>query len=328
MPISFPQVRVTINGMNVQGVTGIMVEQTGYYAADRFAIELAMGAAPLFDAGYYSELGLAEIIIEVANYQAGFVGLMTGQIDNIKIDFASNLVSLSGRDLSARLIDAEISETFVNQTSSQIAGTLAVRHGLTPNVTATSTPIGQYYELDHARSVLGLNSRSGSEWDLMVQLAQLENFSLSIVGETLNFLNQVLQQPTLLNVQDCMELSIDLATTLPTTTIVKSWNTRNKAALTQSAGAVSGGKTTLIKPNLTTEQAQLIASNHLMALTAHSGIMTAKIPGELELLPAARILLAGTESSLDQIYMTDSIVRRISVADGFTQMIRAHAVPG
>jgi hypothetical protein len=162
----------------------------------------------------------------------------------------------------------------------------------------------------------------------MVQLAQLENFSLSVVGKTLNFLNQVLQQPTLLNVQDCMELSIDLATTLPTTTIVKSWNTRNKAALTQSAGAASGGKTTLIKPNLTTEQAQLLASNHLMALTAHSAIMTAKIPGELEMLPAARILLAGTESFLDQIYMADSIVRRISVADGFTQMIRTHAVPG
>ncbi|MDE8348941.1 MAG: hypothetical protein POG74_05575 [Acidocella sp.] len=305
-----------------------MVEQTGYYSADRFTIELAMGAAPLFSAGYYSELGLAEITIEVANYPAGFSGLITGQIDNIRIDFTTSLVKLSGRNLSARLIDAEISDTFVNQTSSQIAETLALRHGLVPNVTVTSTPIGQYYELDHARSVLGLHSRSGNAWDLMAQLAQLENFSLSVVGKILNFLPPLLLQAAFLNVQSCIDLSFDMATTLPTTAIVKSWNTRNKIALNHSVGGMSGGITTLIKPNLTSEQAQLIATNHLLMLTLHSRIMKAKIPGELSMMPGTAILLAGTGSSFDQMYVVDSIVREISVKDGFTQTIRAHAVSG
>ena len=85
------------------------------------------------------------------------------------------------------MIDAEIAQSYVNQTASQIAGTIAVEHGLIPNITKTSRLVGQYYQRDHARTVLGLNSRVTTEWELLTTLAREEDFLVSVINGTLNF---------------------------------------------------------------------------------------------------------------------------------------------
>ena len=96
-------------------------------------------------------------------------------------------VEVDGRDLTARLLDARTQETFSNQTASEIAETLAGRHGLTPNVTATSTLAGRYYEAEHDRITLGQFSRATTEWDLLTYLAAREGFEAYISGQTLTF---------------------------------------------------------------------------------------------------------------------------------------------
>jgi phage protein D len=325
LQVNQPQVQVSIGGAAIPGAVSVEIEQVAYFAADRFAVVFAMGAAET-GAAYFAALGAQTVVIEAALAPGGFVSLLTGQVDNIRLDMPRNIAILTGRDLSAGLIDTEIAETFANQTASQIAQAIAARHSLTPNVSATSTPVGQYYDLDHARSALGLNSRAGTEWNLLSWLALIEGFVLSVTGTTLNFGPVPPGTPLFLTPLDCMELILDSATAIPATATVKSWNTRSKTIVTQTAGTGQGLSTTLIRPNLTSQQAMNLADNHLAGLAQHGTIMVATMPGELTLVPGATINLSETNSAFDQTYMVDTIRRSIDSARGFTQIVRAHAV--
>ncbi len=266
---------------------------------------------------------MAPIAIDIA-LSDGFVNMVTGQVDNVRFDFVENLVVIGGRDLSARLIDAEISEAFYNQTSSQIAEQLAGRHGLAANVTTTSTSVGQYYELDHARSTISLHSRMTTEWNLLTQLAQLEGFALSVKGETLNFGPSATALPVFMTLRDMMTLEIDTATTLPEAATVKSWNTRSKTSVSQTTGVAN--PTVIVRPNLSAAQASAAADNHLAMLTRHKTILHATMPGDVVLAPDMPIALSGTGSPLDQIYLVDRITRTVGARSGFVQVVRAHAV--
>ncbi len=324
MPVNQPQIRVTIGGVPVPGVIAAEVESVAFFAADRFSVAFSLTASGMTFDDFAAEGGQV-VTIEVSVREFGYVALLTGQVDNTVSDLLLKRVTVSGRDLSARLIDSEIAETFANQTSSQIASLLCSRHDLTAKVTKTSTLVGQYYELDHARSSLGVNSRGGTEWNLLSWLALLEGFSLSVTGTTLTFGVPALLGPFPLNVQSCIDLAIDVARSLPKTTIVKSWNARNKVTTTQSAGG--GGKTaTLIRPGLSSQQASKLAENHLMTLQTHGTILTARFPGETSLVPGATISLDGTESHYDGTYAIDVITRSIDAERGFVQRIRAHAL--
>jgi hypothetical protein len=314
-----------VDGLQIQGVVALEVESLGYFCADRFRIDFAIGAGltPVAD---FAALTAQTITIDVAATGAGFATLLTGQIDNVRIFLSENLVTLSGRDLAAQLIDTEISETFANQTSSQIALTIAGRHGLTPNVTGTGTPVGQYYELDHARSALGAHARATTEWNLLTWLAEIENFTLSVTGTALNFGPPAVGIPTLLTPQNFMTLCCDRATTIPTMVRVVSWDSRNKTVNTRSAGTAVGLSTTLVRPNMTAAQAEDMAANHLAALGQHITILTGTMPGDLVLSPAAQFLLAGTDSPLDQLYAVTAVTRSLDSRTGFTQSVRAYAV--
>jgi len=324
LPAEQPQLRLSIAGVPVPGAVSLEIESVAYFSASRFRIEFAIGAAAFTTAAYFAALGLQTITIEAALSGFGYATLLTGQIDNIRIDLLSNTAVLSGRDLSARLIDTEISQTFANQTSSQIATTIADRHGLTANVTSTSILVGQYYELDHARSALGVNSRTTTEWNLLVELAKIENFVLSVTGTTLNFGPAVAGQPVFVTPQRFISLSLDVATTIPMSAQVKSWNTRQKAVVSESAG--SGAATTIIRPNLTAAQAQSVAANHLSTLRQHGTLMVGTMPADVTLMPGMELVLTGTNSALDQTYRVSAVSRLLQAKTGFTQTVLAFGV--
>lgn len=325
MPLEQPQLRPSIGGVPVPGAVSLEIDAVGYFSAARFRIGFALGAGPSTTIGYFSGLGLQMITIEAALNGFGYVTLLTGQIDNILVDLLTNSVVLSGRDLSARLIDAEISETFANQTASQIATSIAGRHQLAANVTATSTPVGQYYELDHARNALGVHASATTEWNLLTLLAQAENFALSVTGTTLNFGPPQPGVAVAVTRQNFIGLSFDVAAGLPTGTTVKSWNSRNKMAVSGTAG--SGANTTLIRPNLTAAQAQTMAENHLATLGGHGTLLTGTMPADVTLMPGMQLAFSGTNSPFDQTYTVTSVSRSLRGRSGFIQTVRANAVP-
>ncbi len=323
LPVDQPQVLAQIAGATVPGVTFMEVENVGYFAADRFRIGFAIGATDFTTAQYFSSLGMQVITISAAIAGSGFLSLITGQIDNIEIDFGANNVVLAGRDLAARLIDTELSETYVNQTASQVAIQIAEQFNLTPDVTSTSTMIGQYYEIDHARTIMNLHSRNMTAWDLLTGLAYIEGFSLSVSGTVLYF-GPVQAGPVLaLTVNNFSHLMVDMAATVPTGTMVKSWNIRNKKTIMQSSG--HGFSPTIIKPNLTSSQAGDLAACHLALLNRHKTMLMGTMPADLTTMPGQQFVLSGTGSVFDQTYTVEVIRRSVRAKRSFSQTVRAFA---
>ena len=326
MPVEYPVLQVTIDSLYVPGVIFLEIESVGFFSADRFRIGFSLGSGALNSISYFISLGMKTINIDAALDGSEFANIITGQIDNISIELSENIAVLTGRDLSARLIDTEISETFSNQTSSQIATLIAVRNQLIPNVTPTSMTIGQYYEIDHARTGLGLNSRTTTEWNLLSSLAKIENFILSVSGSTLNFGTMNYNSPVFMSPDDFILLNFDIATTLPKNVNVKSWNSRNKISVFESAGNFNGKSTTIIRPNLSSQQSLKLAKSHLSILNQHYTILLGTVPGELTLMPGMQISLNGTNSSLDQIYNISMVRRIFQDRNGFVETIQAYLI--
>lgn len=325
LPLEQPQIRVSLGGVPVPGVVSLEIEAVAYFCASRFEVVFAIGASALTTVAYFAGCGRQGVTIEASLGGFGYTRLLSGQIDNVRLDLAAGTAALCGRDFAALLIDAEISETFANQTSSQIATTIAGRHGLTANVTVTTTAVGQYYELDHARNALGLHARTTTEWSLLVALAQAEGFSLSVTGKTLNF-GPGVTTTVVVTPANFMHLVLDMAPNLPTGATVKSWNSRNKTAVSQSVG--SGAMTTLIRPNINAAQAQTVAGAHLATLGMQAVILAGTMPADVTLTPGATLVLSGTNSVFDQSYTVEAVARTLRGRSGFAQFVRAFGKEG
>ncbi len=306
------------------GLVELEVDAGGIFLAGRFLAGFAIGISAAFGGDFFAGLMNQEILIEVAPSGLGYVTLLMGGIDAVRIDWVKNIAYILGRDQTSLLIDAEIAQSYVNQTASQIAGTIAVEHGLIPNITKTSRLVGQYYQRDHARTVLGLNSRVTTEWELLTTLAREEDFLVSVINGTLNFGPAQINTPAVIVPGIFSELAFDIITALPKAVTVKSWNCRSKAVVTGNYG--SGLTATIIRPNLMQEQAGTLAQTHAQILSQHQMIMLARMPGETQLMPGQQVVIAEAGVGFDQTYIIDAVMRRLNGKEGFVQDLRAHAV--
>ena len=317
-------VSVVINGAPVAGAVSLELLQGGGFSASRFVLLMALSATT--GASFYAGLALSSISISITFDNGTGSTLIIGQIDNVTIDFSQRSARLTGRDLSARLIDAEVNQSFANQTASDIAESLALAAGLIPNASQTRTPVGQYYELAHTRTALGLHTRNATQWELLSALAEIENYALFVSGNTLNFVptSDSISPVMLTYGQNLISLSIDRAVCLANAKVtVKSWNTRLKAAHQVIQG--SGISTTLIKPNLMPDQVASLAAVKQGQLVAQTNFLRAVMPGETSLSPQTWVNLQGTNTILDGLYNIQAVERYIDVHKGFTQIIEAYA---
>jgi phage protein D len=350
--------QLALNGATVAGVVEAEVSTSDHQAAGWFRVVLALGADPVITAATLASLtqANAEILVGLAlpglpAAAANWQSLMTGTVDEITLDMTDGTAHLTGRDFTGLFIDSLSAETFANNTSSEIAQTLALRHGLTPVVTGTTTPIGRYYQEGHDLSSLHRASKTVTEWDLLSGLAEAEGFDVFVRNSSLFFAPPTKDAPstvwlwrpggaaasTLATLQ--MERSLALARDLVVT--VQSWNSRQAQMITQTvkssalgtatAGGAAGSSTAatyvLVRPNLTPQQAMMLATQTLSDLSRHERVITATMPGELDLAPRSLVLLQGTGTAFDQTYSVDEITRRVSVRDGFVQTVRAVNTP-
>lgn len=340
LPWRAPAARLLVNGQPVAGVTQSEVIANNHYAADSFRVGLAPGADAAFPAPLWA--GTTGVLVELqfSLDGAGFVSLITGAVDSVVLDPITGTVQLEGRDLTASLIEARTQETFSNRTASEIATLLAQRHDLRPVVTPTTTPVGRYYQSEHDRITLDQFSHATTEWDLLVFLARQEGFDVFVEGTSLYFQPPApaTRPPVILRPDILIDLrlhrSLTLARDIEVT--VKSWNSRQKSAFTQTARAsglpAPGGKGgppsppqryVYVRPNLTPNQALQFAQHRLAELTLHERVIDLQMPGELGLTPRSTLLLTGTGTDFDQSYAIDVIERDLRWHDGFTQRIRA-----
>ncbi len=342
MPLSnvrYPRLAVSANGLPIKGVIEAQITSNNHHAADRFNMTAALSADPSA-AAFWSSASDVTVDLRMSVDGLTFRPMIQGSVDQVEIDPTSGTLYIEGRDLTARLIETRTQETFSNRTSSEIAGILAERHGLTSVVTPTTTPVGRYYQNEHDRITLDQFSRATTEWDLLVFLAQQEGFDVFVLGTALHF--QPATEP-----MAAVQLSADLATELrleraltlarDVEVTVKSWNTRQKNAFTQvarspqrGASQGSGGavqKYVYVQPNLTSEQALKLAQQRLAELSRHERVINVTMPGEVGLTPRSLITLGGTGTDFDQTYFVDSIDRRLSADCGFVQHLRCKNMP-
>jgi hypothetical protein len=318
-----------------------------HYGADRFRVSLAVAADPAMGAAFWSDSGdlTLEVRVEVGGVMAS---LIEGLVDRITVDPVRGTVELQGRDRTSLLIEARTQETFANLTSSEIATTLAGRHGLAADVAPTSTPVGRYWQLEHDRTTLNQFCRATTEWDLLIGLAGREAFDVWVSGSTLHFrpppsggatIGAVLQPvATLLGPATVSDLRLERSLTLAgdIEVIVKSWSSRLARGFVETARASRGGtgsggrpqRYVYILPDLTPEAALQIAQQRLRELTRHERIVVADMPGDVTLDPRAMVRVAATGTAFDQDYFIDTIERSLD-ARGFRQTVRARNIsPG
>jgi phage protein D len=355
-----PALAIQINGAPLPGVFAAEIASNNHLAADHFSVTAALaGAAGGATSPTTSLAAIADtpdllVTVGVAIDGAPPTTLLTGAVDTLEIDPVARTLHLAGRDLSAQLIETRTQETFANQTSSEVATTLAGRHGLTPDVQATTTLIGRYWQLEHDSSTLNRHSHARTEWDLLVALAGLEGFDVWVSGSTLHF--RPSPQPaapsatlravaTLAGPPNVLSLRLERALTLARDirVTVKSWNSRTQSAVTATARASGGGGANTrgsgggasrsgkqidyvyVVPNLTAAAAQDYANRKLAEISAHERIVIAEMPGELTLAPRQWIAVEGTGTGFDQLYAVDEVERRFDLAGGFTQRIRGRS---
>jgi hypothetical protein len=327
--VRWPRLTVLGNGVPLAGAEAAEVVANNHFAADRFAVSLALAADPA-GLGALADADAIEVEVLVSlDDGAGFASLIRGDADVVALDPLAGTLRLEGRDFSARLIEARTREEFVNRTASEIATDLAGRHGLDADVQATSTPVGRYWNGNRARLTLDRFARATTEWDLLAALAGFEGFDLWVEGTTLHFRpGPDLPRAVLTPSAACgvrLERALTLAGDIEVT--VKSWLPAGKAACVETAARPGRGgrgrSYVYVVPGLTAEQAARMAERKLAEVTRHERVVAIDMPGELDLSARQGLTLAGTGTGFDQDYWIDRIERRVSGAHGFRQTVHA-----
>lgn len=347
-----PRALIFANGLPCAGVVSFEVDNNSYYQADTFRAVLALSVN---DWAWWasSKLLLLEIYagfpVDANNYtKSDLTLLITGETDDIEINPITDEIVLSGRDLTNKLIDTQTSEKFPNLTSSEIVEKIGKRHGLTVQATKTELKSGTYYSTEKA----SLTKRQ-SEWDMVSYLAQRENFSIFIKGNTLYFQPKIAEnsEPFILQWQkpddkhaypyfNGSHLSFTRTLTLAKDIIVEvsSYNPKTKKKFTVKKTATHTKTTAAAgqpqpegdaqvyaryKPNLTVQDAEKLADSLLRELTSHEVKLSCEMPADNLLQTETMIKVLGTGTTFDQLYYPDNIRRSFSFDSGYSMTIEA-----
>ncbi|MCQ8277792.1 hypothetical protein NFI95_04955 [Acetobacteraceae bacterium KSS8] len=341
-----PRLRLTIAGTVVPGCVSAEIRCGRGSSAATYRVEVSSDAVSAVLQSAWLDAASLDVKIEMAFAEAGYaqpgswLAMIQGPVDRITAEPLFGLVVLDGRDNAAKLIDMPLQDGYLNKTASEVAADLAAQCGLQSDVDETTGLIGQYYQIQHSKTVFGAYSRHANGWDLLSELAQIQNYELWVDGTTLHFKQAVpdaspfdvsLQQEKPGEAVSCGSLSaLSLDRTLGVSGAIQvrvaSWNSRQKQTITQSypAEVADGARLyTVLKPNLLPDEAQAIARSTYLQLRARQRILSATMPGELSLAPRRSISLSGTGTGWDTTYVVDHIVRHISAERGFTQTLTA-----
>ena len=346
-----PRGAVKLNGEIIYGWVSWEVDNNAYRAADTFRVQFVVSALPPARGPDWFASQDSVIVEILAGFPADpsqytpedLDSLIYGQADEINYNPVRGTIDVSGRDLTALLIDTKTSEHFVNQTSSQIATILAGRHGLTPVVTATTTKVGDYYKDDHSST-----TQQQSEWEILTFLAGLEDFDLYVQGQKLYFQQKSPEKTDQYAIawdppnpdrnypySNAIDLDFSRSLTIAkgVSVEVHSWNAKQKNGFSavwpkNSKGIQPGqsaSKTQVYRytiAGLTQDAALKRAQRIYDQIILHEMRLTAYLPADNILDCTKPVVVRGTSTDFDQVYYCDSVTRTMSVNEGYRMNIR------
>ena len=339
---------VTINGSTFAGIESAEITTTNTFQASTWQVEASVSKNPNYNLAWWDKQTQVQVKIFIGYGTAQPTRLLTGNVDFYSFSLEKNRITISGRDMTALLIDTKTADSYTNQTASEIATIIAQKHGLTPAVTATSTPVGTYYASNHTHTASGSLSRATTEWDMLVYLAQQVGFDVFVDDMTLYF-----QPPATASTPpylvpwsvgpdgvpnapiENLTLEHNLMMAPGVSVTIISWNSQTNQRVAATAktpgygGSASGNTQDYVYPvpNLTPAAAQTAANQRLNDITRHLRTITYDAPGDTILMPRSLIQLVGTDSRFDTLYFPDRIQRKISQKGGFTMNVTAKNIP-
>ena len=350
-PVLRPLIRVVANGSPVETALEIGATHSNTFHAGTFTAQLAPAAFGDGSAGWWTQQTDVEVDLQWGERpQLGggvaWQSLMVGRVDRIGWNPDDFTITLTGRDLTGKLIDNRAAEIKLNQTASAIVSEVAARNGLAADVTATTEMVSRYYQNDHTLMRLSKHQKMPHDWDVVVALAKLEGMDAWVDGRTLYWnpppapdsdayvIRRVLDAKGR-QVGNSVSLSCERVLTLAKDikVSVRSYHqkTGKRASVeaTQSVGqtvtAGGGGKNVTeyvyVRPGLTPAQAQKFADRMLAEISRHEVTMNATLWPDMILTPHVLVRVQGTGSDFDQAYYPDKVERHISVSQGFTMSV-------
>ena len=328
------------------------VDNNTYSEADTFRVTFALSALPAAYNDAFWAMSL-EVFVEIfagfpadaENYgPADLKSIVYGRVDDIDYDPVDRKLTVSGRDLTAILIDARTTESFQGDTASKVALRIAARHGFTPVVTPTTDMVGNFYETDTVK----VNTQR-SEWDVLTQLATAEDFLVYIKGNELHF--EPLPAPATnayvlkweppndktgafsfngksITFTRALHIArgivVQVKYTMPNkkgTFVVRYPN--KSAGIKVGQSKANAQLYSLFVRNISPQQALKRAEAEHASVTRHEVKMRATLPADNILQTNNIITVTGTATAFDQTYYPESIVREMDINTGYTMSISA-----
>ncbi len=345
-----PRAQILIAGTVQPGLVSCEINSNNFGRGDTFSAQIA----PPLRASWFDPTATAPLDAQI---QIGFLPpgavegavsslplMIQGGIDTTRWDPIRRTLTIEGRDYSSKLIDYRATvDAFLNNTSSEVVQKLVTAANgtnkiqLTASVSSTSTPIGQYFQIEHKRAGAISHSRETTAWDLMMRLARIESYDLYVIGTTVYF------QPQLSDTTTPAQLPIGLTGSVPTAPVmtinlerlagltkgiqveVHSWDSRQRKAYVglwppKQSNNPDTQKYAFMRPHLLQADCDKTAKALYAEILAHQRTVTYEMPGDTTLTPRQRVQLTGTSTSWDATYRVDSVVRRFGL-DGFTQSV-------
>lgn len=329
-------------------ILGYTVENNTNFQADTFSVTLeCWQQKDGFGLEFWASAGTTNIEILLGFLEAGQdvaavpsspLSLIIGQVDDISSDVATGSLIITGRDQTALLIDNKTTTTWPDQTASQIVTTIAGLVGLTPQVTATKTPVGKY-----SKSAYSAVARETPYWDLVTTYAQQEGFDAYVTGNTLYFgPPQADTDPNPYKITVARDVttkgvscsakslklkrSLTLAKDITVTVIghslksgkpVKEIATRQgvKTTKTSSSKSQPAQNYVINRPNLTPQQALQLAQKTLDDLSRHERTFEATNWDDGTLTARRKARVSGTGTDFDQDYWLDKVTHTYSFGE-------------
>jgi hypothetical protein len=317
------------------------ISNDGPGKSSRFELTISIGGN--WSYGLWPDLANGKVAVTIyMRTQPGDPGsvMFDGLADNIAVDPINGTVRIVGRDYSSVLISSTYQSSYCNQTASEIATSIAARHGFDPNISLTSTMVGSYQCDDHNQVLLNAHSQIKSEWDLLKYLAQTEGFQLYVDGTTLVFAptGALPGNSWSISTDDVTDMTFHVVcpTSDQTAITAKSWNSwlcqtftnTNQQSTDQSGFSLSaldadpGTEIAMVSPNLTPHDVERLVSQRLDALNEQVLTVQIVMPGELAFLPGDVLSVTSGLGTFDSDYTIKAIRRRFSSAGGFLQYIQ------
>ena len=317
-----PRVWLSVGGNQIPCLSATVTRKSER-SADTFSAELSIQQTAQFKMGYaeWADYQPSDVeILMAVEIGEDPVSMITGQIDEPKIDWSECTVSVSGRDKSGSLTEKRRSQKFQNQKSGDIVSTIAQDHGLTASVSDSGSMAGKIYDQDTVHLLL-----NRSDHEVLSDLAEREGFRWYVDGSSLYFEPKSTDNgdftvqwvppgsdgtPGTATVTH-LETHRNMTAAKPHTMAVRSWHHRDKKkydGVTNAGGIGSDAVAVEHHHNgRNQDQVDSLSKARLSQAIRHDCNISVKAPADLSVDARQKLNLTGTGTIYDQSYDIDEV---------------------